>query len=166
MALGNIIPKKSSELSLRKGFEYPFEALHREMDRLFDNFSRGNEIEPLGWLSLRETGFSPKVNVTEDDQSIRVTAELPGMDEKDIEVTVGRDSLTLKGEKKSEREEKGKGYYRMERSFGSFARTIPLSAEIDEEKVDAKFSKGVLTIRLPKTIEAQSAYRKIEVKGE
>jgi HSP20 family protein len=165
MALGDIIPKrKSSELS-RRDWDTPFDTLHREMDKLFDVFSRG-EIEPLSWLTTRENAFAPRVNVTEDEQSIRVTAELPGMDEKDVEVTVSRDAVLIKGEKKAEREDKGKGYYRMERSFGSFSRMIPLSTDIDEDKVEAKFSKGVLTVRLPKTIEAQSAYKKVEIKGE
>jgi HSP20 family protein len=167
MALGDILPKrKSSELSVRRDFDSPFEALHREMDRLFDSFASGITLEPLGWLGPRMGGFSPRLDVTEDEQAIKVTAELPGMDEKDIDVTLTKDSLILKGEKKAEKEDKGKGYYRAERSFGSFTRTIPLTAEIDEDKVEAKFTKGVLTIRLPKTIEAQAAYKKIEVKGE
>jgi len=166
MALGDLIPKKRrDELATRVNFEHPFEALHREMDSLFNTFAKGMDIEPFG-LITQQSGFMPKVNVAEDDKAVNVTAELPGMDEKDIEVTLTKDSVTLKGEKKAEKEEKEKGYYRMERSFGSFTRTIPLAAEIDEDKVEAKFTKGVLSIKLPKTVQAQAAYRKIEVKGE
>ncbi|HSV26920.1 MAG TPA: Hsp20/alpha crystallin family protein [Sedimentisphaerales bacterium] len=166
MVIGDLIPKKRrDELTSRVDLENPFEALHREMDSLFNSFAKGMDIVPFG-LGIRQSGFMPKVNVAEDEKALTVTAELPGMDEKDIEVTLTKDSMTLKGEKKAEKEEKDKGYYRMERSFGSFTRTIPLSAEIDEDKVEAKFGKGVLTIKMPKTVRAQAAYKKIEVKGE
>lgn len=166
MAIGDLIPKKRrDELATRFDFEHPFDALHREMDSLFNSFAKGMDIMPFG-LGIRQGGFMPKVNVAEDEKALTVTAELPGMDEKDVEVTLTKDSVTLKGEKKAEKEEKDKGYYRMERSFGSFIRTIPLEVEIDQDKVEAKFSKGVLTIKLPKTIQAQAAYKKIEVKGE
>jgi HSP20 family protein len=166
MTLVDITPKKiRNELAARMGSENPFDALHREMDSLFNSFTKGMDIAPFG-LIARQSGFMPRVNVAEDDKAVTVTAELPGMDEKDIEVTLARDSITLKGEKKAEKEEKEKGYYRMERSFGSFARTIPLESEIDENKVEAKFSKGVLSVKLPKTPVAQAAYKKIEVKGE
>ncbi len=166
MAIGDLIPKKRrDELAARVDFEHPFDALHREMDSLFNSFAKGMDIVPFG-PGAKAGGFMPKVNVVEDDKALTITAELPGMDEKDIEVTLTKDSVTLKGEKKAEKEEKEKGYYRMERSFGSFTRTIPLAAEIDEDKVEAKFSKGVLNVKLPKTIQAQAAYKKVEVKGE
>jgi HSP20 family protein len=166
MALSDMIQKrKSTELGSRRPVEHPFDVLHREMDRLFDAFA-GGHMEPFSLLEMRDAGFSPRINVTEDDESINISAELPGMDEKDIELTVGKDAVILTGEKKSEKENKGKGYYRMERSYGTFSRTIPLSSEVDEDRVEARFSRGVLNVKLPKTVEAQSAYKKVEIKGE
>jgi HSP20 family protein len=94
-----------------------------------------------------------------------VSAELPGMDDEDIEVSLSRDVLTISGEKKQEKEEKGRDYYRAERSYGSFRRSIPLPAEVNADKVDAVFSKGVLTITLPKTAKAEGRKR-IIVKAE
>ena len=133
------------------------------MDSLFDNFYRGFDIGPF---ESRLGAFSPKVDVTENDKEIKISAELPGMDEKDIEVSLHNDMLTIKGEKKEEKEDKGKDYYRMERSYGSFLRTIPLPAEVETDKVEAKFKKGVLSITLPKTAKAVAETKKIAVKVE
>ena len=133
--------------------ENPFLALHREMSRLFEDFWRGFDIEPS--LGLPEgTSFSPRVDVEETDGEIRVTAELPGVDEKD-------DVLTLKGEKHEEREDRGRGW--RERSYGSFYRTIQLPSEVDADKVKAGYKKGILTIRLPKTATARERGRRIPV---
>jgi HSP20 family protein len=104
--------------------------------------------------------------VSETDKEIKVSAELPGMDEKDIDVSLTRDSLTIKGEKKQETEDKGEDYYRMERSYGSFTRSIPLPIEVDTDKVQATFKKGVLEITLPKTARAIQETRKIPVKAK
>jgi HSP20 family protein len=144
----------------------PFEGLHRQMDRLFDDFTRGWGLAPVrttgrGWADL-----TPRVDVAETDKDIRVTAELPGMDEKDIEVNLTGDVLVLKGEKKAEVEEKDKNFHRVERTFGAFERAIGLPVEVDPAKVEARFRKGVLTVTLAKTPAAQSHARKIEVKPE
>jgi HSP20 family protein len=163
------MPKKSLTPSKRKGVpakseEYnPFALLRQEVNALFDNFPRGSEIEPF---TGRFGVFSPSVDIKESDKDIKVSAELPGMEEKDIEVSLGRDSLTIKGEKKEEKEDKGKNYYRMERSYGSFTRTIPLPAEVDMDKVKAEFKKGILTVTLPKTARAIKETKKIPVKAE
>ena len=138
--------------------ENPFLALHREMSRLFEDFWRGFDIEPS--LGLPEgTSFSPRVDVEETDGEIRVTAELPGVDEKDLEVHVQDDVLTLKGEKHEEREDRG---WR-ERSYGSFYRTIQLPGEVDADKVTAGYKKGIVTIRLPKAATARERGRRIPV---
>jgi len=110
-------------------------------------------------------GFTPKVDVKEEDKEIIVSAELPGMDQKDIDVTVTNDSIRISGEKKHEKEEEEKDYYRHERFCGSFDRVIDLPAEVEEDKAEAEFSKGVLTIRLPKSEEAQTKHKKIKIKS-
>jgi HSP20 family protein len=145
-----------------------------EMDRLFDRFAGGFGFPALrqmfdvgpAWRSETSLAMSvPAMDFTEDDQAYRLTAELPGLSEKDIEVTVSGDTLTLKGEKKEEKEEKNKNYYLSERSYGAFQRAITLPDAIDRDRIAAEFSKGVLTVTLPKTQEAQKQQKKIEVKA-
>ena len=163
MAIKNLVPFGKKSVPIRRDEESPFVSLRREMDSLFDNFFRGFDMEPF---ESRLGGFSPRIDVTEDGKKIKISAELPGMDEKDIDLSIQNDMLTIKGEKKEEKEDKGKDYYRMERSYGSFVRTIPLPVEVDTAKVEAKFKKGVLSITLPKTAEAVAETKKISVKVE
>ncbi|MEO5359429.1 MAG: Hsp20/alpha crystallin family protein [Nitrospirota bacterium] len=139
----------------------PFTALQREVNEVFNGFFRGFDIDTF-WGSA--IGFNPSVNVAETDKEIKVTAELPGMDEKDIDVTLTKDTLTLKGEKKTEKEDKGANYYHMERSYGSFVRTVALPCAIDDTRVGAEFKKGILTIKLPKTPEAVKDTKKVQIK--
>jgi HSP20 family protein len=163
MAIRNLVPFGKKSLPVRRDEESPFALLRREMDSLFDNFFRGFDTQPF---ESRFGGFAPKVDVVENDKEIRISAELPGMDEKDIDVSLQSDMLTIKGEKKEEREDKGKDYYRMERSYGSFSRTIPLPVEVETDKAEAKFKKGVLSITLPKSARAVAETKKIAVKVE
>ncbi len=107
----------------------------------------------------------PAVDVTETDKAYEIAAELPGMDEKNIEVKLADGTLTIKGEKQEEKEEKKKDYYLQERSFGSFQRTFQVPDGVDTDKIEATFKKGVLTVTLPKTAEAQKAEKKIAVKA-
>jgi HSP20 family protein len=167
MTFKNLFPARRRSVPVRRE-ENPFEALRREMDTLLDDFTRGFfDIEPFeGAPGGRLDAFSPRVDVTENDKEITVSAELPGMDEKDMEVTLDKDSLTIKGKKEEEKEDKGKDYYHMERSYGAFARTVPLPAEVDTGKAEAAFRKGVLNIRLPKTTRAMEEKKKISVKVE
>jgi HSP20 family protein len=159
----NLVPSEKKSVPVKREAYNPFALLRQEVNSLFDNFFRGFEIEPfMGRLGA----FSPSVDVKESDNEIKVSAELPGMHDKDIDVSLTKDSLTIKGEKKEEKEDKGKDYYRMERSYGSFSRTIPLPAEIDTDKVKAEFKKGVLTVTLPKTPRAIKETKKISVKAE
>jgi HSP20 family protein len=147
--------------------EIPFTSLQRDVNRLFDSFFSGQEVEPIGRdLETHLSHFHPRIDVVENEKEVRVTAELPGLDEKEVEVTLASDTLTLKGEKKSEREEKNGNYYRMERSYGSFHRSIPLPAEVVTEKAEALFRKGVLTVVLPKSVKAQEEIRKLTIKRE
>ena len=133
------------------------------MDKLMENFFGGFDLRPFG---RKPETFTPRIDVVDTDKEIKVSAELPGLDEKDIDVSLTKESLTIKGEKREEKEEKGKDYYRSERSYGSFTRTIPLPLEIDTDKVAASFKKGVLTVTLPKTKQAINEARKVAVKAE
>ena len=135
--------------------------LHNDIDRLFDSFFRGFDLAPFG--ESFDT-FTPCIDVKENDHDYRVAAELPGMDENDIEVTLDNNTLTISGEKKQETEDKGQNYYRMERSYGSFRRCISLPPGIESDNIDANFKKGILTITLPKTTEAQKHVKHIPIK--
>jgi len=170
MAVRDLIPRRAGRRGglMRREADDPFRSLHRQMDRLFDDFLHGFELSPwVGeqWPTLSGT-YAPQVDVAEDETHVTVTAELPGMEEKDIDVALAHGNLTLKGEKREEKESKERGYYRSERSYGSFARTIPLPCEVEEDKVSATFKKGVLTITLPKSPEARREVKHIEVKAE
>ncbi len=157
----------------------PLVTLREEVDNIFDRFAEDWPSLPKvfgkGWtypmadlerhLKLPKLDITPRVDVSESDDSYEIAVELPGMTEKDIEVSLNDDSLTVKGEKKAEREEKKKNYHVSERSYGSFQRTFRVPNGVDNNKVDANYSKGVLNISLPKTIEAKSNKRSIEVKS-
>jgi len=167
MAIKDLVPwrRREDNIRLRREYDDMFGSFYREMHDLMDRFLRGFDVEPFGGSELAKSDFMPRVDIKENDKEIKVTAELPGMDENDIDVTLSDDSLTIKGEKKEETEDKGKDYYRTECRYGSFHRVIPLSAEVDESKVKADFKKGVLKLRLPKTAEAQKSRKKIEIKS-
>lgn len=153
---------------------HPLVSLRREIDRLFEDFASGFGRWPLGrslfderlWRMPELDVHVPVVDVAETDKEYRVSAELPGMEEKDIEVTVADDVLTIRGEKRQEMDEKKKGYRLSERRYGMFQRSFGLPAGVDASKISADFSKGVLSVTLPKTPEAQKKQpRKIAVKG-
>ena len=167
MALGDLVPwkRRQRDLETRRDYGNPLGALTQEMHRLFDDFRSRFDIEPFGFSRGEIGAFMPSVDVTEDDKEVRITSEVPGIDEKDIDITLSKDSVTIKGEKKQEAEDKGKDCHRIERSYGSFQRTVPLPAEIDQDKVQAEFKKGILKITLPKTAAAQMVHKKIEVKS-
>lgn len=153
----------------------PLAAFREEMDRLFDNFWRGfgpgrparrigAELQPL-WRFETSFGMAaPAIDVVEAEKEYRITAELPGMDIRQVELSVSDDMLTIKGEKKEEREEKAENYYLSERRFGSFQRSFQLPSGVDRNRVEAKYEKGVLTVTLPKTAEAAARQKKIEIK--
>ena len=152
----------------------PFESLRREIDRLFEDFDGGVWRSPFRrplfdvapfWRSEVTWPAVPAVNVAETEKGYEITAELPGMDEKNIEVKFADGVLSIKGEKREEKEEKKKDYYLSERSFGSFQRAFEVPEGVDSDKIEATFSKGVLTLTLPKSAEAQKAEKKIAVKA-
>jgi HSP20 family protein len=152
---------------------HPFESFRREIDRLFDDFGLGFRW-PLGRppfaaepLFRREVTWPtiPAVDIVESEKAYEITADLPGMDDKNIEVKAVDGVLTIKGEKQEEKEEKKKDYYLQERSFGSFQRSFGLPDGVDQDKIEASFKKGVLIVTLPKRPEAQKPTKKIEVKA-
>jgi|SRR5208283_3082316 len=163
MEIRNLVPFGKRSAAVKHDDENPFSLLRREMDSLFDNFFRGFDLEPF---ERRLGSFSPRVDVTENDEQIKVSVELPGLDEKDIDISLNKDALTIRGEKTEEKEHKRRDYYRMERSYGSFSRMIPLPVEIETDKAEATFKKGVLSITLPKTSKAVAETKKIAVKVE
>lgn len=139
----------------------PFLSLQRRMNRLFEDAFRGLPAIPENGGTVLE----PSIDVKETDKAIEVEAELPGVDEKDIEVTLEDGTLTVKGEKKVEKEESSAGYYMSERRYGSFFRSLGLPPGIDTEKTSASFANGVLTVTLPKLPEAQTKAKKIAIKA-
>ena len=155
----------------------PYMELRRQMDRLFDDFMQGwpahrafgshpfdfeRLAEPLG-LSRGGDTINVRFDVSESDESVEITAELPGIDESDIDVTLADGVMTIKGEKKAESEKKKKDYYLSERHYGSFLRSFRLPDSVDPEKVKATFDKGVLAITLPKRAAAKQKQKKISI---
>jgi HSP20 family protein len=152
----------------------PLETLRREVDRLFEDFDAGFwrspfrrsvlDIEPF-WTREISRAAAPAVDIAETDKAYEISAELPGMDEKNIEVKLINGSLSIKGEKREEKEEKKKDYYLSERHFGSFERRFRVPEGVDTAKIEANFRKGVLKVTLPKTAEAQKPEKKIAIKA-
>ncbi len=172
MTLREIVPWRWGGLRHWEPEQGPFgtirrqmETLHREMDRLFDEMTHETgrpSFMPTAWG--RELAM-PNIDETEDDKAFYVSIELPGMDQKDVDVMLSGRLLTIRGEKKEDEKEEGKDYYRRERRFGSFRRTLELPGEVDESKIEASFKKGVLKIELPRTKEAQAKIKHIDVKA-
>jgi HSP20 family protein len=152
----------------------PIESLRREVDRLFDDFLRGYwhlpfsgrvfDIEPY-WRGEVAFGATPVVDIAESADAYTVTAELPGIDTKNVEVTFSEGTLAIKGEKIEEKEEKKKDYYLSERRYGSFQRSFRVPDGVDTDKIEATFKNGVLTVTLPKSAEAKKKEKTIPVKS-
>ena len=137
----------------------PFMTLHREMNRLFDDVFRGFDMAPFGGIG-RMSGW-PHVEVVETDKDVRISAELPGLDDKDVEVLMGDGVLTIRGEKKSEIDDRERAF--SERYYGRFERRIPLAWDVEEDKIDAAFKNGVLTVTMPKSAESKPNVKRIAV---
>lgn len=166
------VTKKVSEPALASEAWRPFDTLRKEVDRLFEDFGREDfwrrPFRSLAGIErnlMQKLAATPAVDVAEGDKAYEITAELPGMDQKDIEVNVANGGLTIRGEKKEEKEQKQQDYYVSERRYGSFERYFGLPEGIDASKIEASFKNGVLKVTLPKTAEAQKPAKKIEVKA-
>ena len=159
MAIKDLIPwnDRRRELGIHRGSDvHPFFALHREMNRMFDDVFRGFDLAPFGSTrGLDRLGW-PQIDIDETDKEVRITAELPGLDEKDVSLEIASGVLSISGEKKSESEDKVRRF--SERYYGRFERRIPLD-DVEEDKVSAAFKNGVLTITVPKPAEAKNVRR-------
>lgn len=172
MAFKDLIPWRDDgkQLNIRREDEMDdLMTLQNEMNQLFSNFFR----RPFGLSSFTDQPFftqmgefSPRIDMSETDKAYKLSVELPGMEPEDVDISMADNILTISGEKKTEKEEKDKRYYRVERSYGSFQRRIPLPNEIKEDKIEARFKNGVLKFELPKSEEAKTRSRRIEVKTE
>ena len=165
MTMRDLIPWGRSSASAPSRYEdvNPFVSLRREVDRLFEDAFRGFEGLP-GFAGLTGRGVTwPSLEVSESETEIRISAELPGLEEKDVEVLLGDGVLTLRGEKKSESEDKERQF--SERYYGRFERRIALPSEVEADQVRASFRNGVLTVMLPKSAKAQEHVKRIPVNG-
>jgi HSP20 family protein len=170
---GSIVPWswKKKRLPVGKD-EHPVSALQRQMNRLINDFASGSSIlpeffsEPLAQLGERWNSFTPNVNVHKTESAVVVTVEVPGMDEKDIELSLTKDSLTIRGERKQLHEEQGEeGWNYVESSYGSFERLVPLTdLLVDQDRVEATSAKGIVTITLPLAATEHSSPKKVSIR--
>ena len=133
--------------------------MQREMNKMFDSFSRGVD-EP----TLPNGNWMPAVDVAEEDNEYVVKIELPGVNKEDVKITLESNILTIRGEKKAEKETNEKNYHRMERSYGSFLRSFTLPTTVKNDKIDAEYRDGILSITLPKAEEAKPKHIEVKVK--
>jgi HSP20 family protein len=173
-AASKLPTKTERETTERGSGEWPpLVNLRREIDRLFEDFGFGGgrravgrsvfDVEPF-WRGELTFGKTPAVDIVEKDKEYEITAELPGLDESNVEVKFADGFLTIKGEKHEEKEEKKKDYYLSERRFGSFQRSFQVPKSVDADKIVANFKNGVLTVTLPKSPEAATKEKKIAIK--
>ncbi len=169
--------KNVNKLPEAKGEHHPLLGLRQEVDSLFDNFFSNFSLGPFGrnpdefnlfpkmsTATILNRGFTPSMDVTETDDEFLISAELPGMNEKDIDLSLTDGQLVIKGEKKDERETKEEGRHLMERHYGSIYRSMPLPEGIDEDTIDATYDKGILSITVKKTEGTKKETRRVEVK--
>jgi HSP20 family protein len=171
MAGRSLLPFFSRHLPVSRSSEDtdPFMAFRREMNRVFDDTFRGFGLPSLvgqAFGRMPAGTLMPQIDVSETEHEIQVTAELPGIDEKDVEVILADDVLTIRGEKKAEREQKERDYHLMERSHGTFSRSLPLPFAADPSQVKAGFKNGVLTVTIPKPKEVQEKQHRIEIERD
>ena len=134
-------------------------SIQEEMNRMFDRFFRGGDLSEIGTAGM----WLPPIDLSETPDKITVKAEIPGMDPKEIDISIQGDTLIIKGEKKEEKEEKGKNYYRMERRYGSFSRSVDLPTSVDTNKVTAECKNGVLEITMQKKEEVKPKQISVKV---
>ncbi|MEN3377845.1 MAG: hypothetical protein V7604_3200 [Hyphomicrobiales bacterium] len=167
MAIRDLIPwnNRGRDVSVRRGEEMtPVLALHREMNRLFDDVFRGFDLTPFGSDRFFNAGINwPNIEVSETDKDVKVTAELPGLEEKDVDVELANGVLAIRGEKKIETDDKDRLF--SERYYGRFERRIPVD-DVEGDKVAASFNNGVLTVTLPKSQTAQQKVKRIAINGK
>lgn len=167
MAIRDLMPWKTNqeESSLEKKSERdPLVELQRDMNRLFEDFFKEPfAMTPFSREKTLGSSFTPQADISETEGEITVSLELPGMEADQIDLSFHNNTLTISGEKHSETEEEGSRYYRKERTYGSFRRSIPLPGDIDEDAVEASFKNGVLKVQLPKSESAQDKSQRITI---
>ena len=159
------IKSDNKKASVTTAAWHPFDDLRREVDYLFEDFGRGDWLRPLRPINLEAIFRQPAVDIAEKDKVFEITAELPGLDVKNIEGTRRKGKIGRKGERQDQKKEKSKDYYLQERQYGAFERSFALPEGVDASKGDATFRNGILTITLPKTAEAQKPEQKVAVKA-
>jgi len=162
------VPAKGESKREASPPEHPLTNLRSEMNRVFDNFFGDSFFAPFGrgmaMPSISGGSFmAPSVDVKETDKAVVLTAELPGLDEKDVELVLKDGRLTLKGEKKYEKDQEDENVHLMERRYGSFQRSFQVPDTVDVNKIDARFEKGVLTVTMPRKPSAAKAEKKIKI---
>ena len=143
---------------------------HQDIDRLFDHAFRGFDLAPFGFNRpfmprMTDGIIKPRLDLSATDKAYTIGVEVPGVDQEDVKLELVNDTLTIRGEKKHEKEENGKNYYRMERSYGAFQRVLSLPDDADQEGVTAIFKNGILSVTIPRIAEQQANVRQIEVKS-
>lgn len=172
MTIKDLVPtfkRGRNRMPERRRERDPFLELQHEMNRLFDDFFGDFGLAPRHeWdeSGVNLAAFTPRVDVSESDKEVKISAELPGMDEKDIAVEMDDKTVTIHGERKGEHEEEDQSWYRREQSYGSFQRVVPLPADVNGEEAKAKFKKGLLTIVLPKREQAQPNRRSVTIESD
>ena len=157
---------RGRDVAAGRSVEHPLMSFQREMDRLFEDLWRGFDVPGVARGERVGTMISPRIELKEKDEEIVVCAELPGLQDKDVEVTLTDNVLSIRGEKKQEKTEKEQGYTYSERSYGAFERRIPIDAEVLGDKVSARFADGILTVSLPKNPAAKLQARRIPITGQ
>ena len=170
MSIRDLVPRfgrgREQALARRGREDDPFHAFQRQMNRLFDDFFGEFGLVPRGEGSAGAgpvERFTPGVDVSETDKEVTVTAELPGLEEKDVSVEMDDAAVTIRGERREEREEKEKNWHRRELCYGSFHRVVPLPAAVDGAKAKATFKKGILKVTAPKREEDRVARKRIPI---
>jgi HSP20 family protein len=166
MAIRDLIPwNRRRDVPVRRDEDFnPFLTLHREVNRLFDEVFRGFDLAPFASDRFFDRAIGwPNIEVSETEKEMKVVAELPGLDEKDVQVELSDGVLVIKGEKRTDTEDKDRLF--SERFYGRFERRIAVD-EVDEDKVSASFKNGVLTVTLPKSIQAQQKVKRIAINGK
>src|SRR3954453_1377851 len=166
MAIKDLVPwnNRGREVGVHRNSDvHPFFALHREMNRMFDDVFRGFDLAPFGPSRSLDTFGWPQVDVDETDKEVRVTAELPGLEEKDVSLEIANGVLSISGEKRSESNDEARRF--SERYYGRFERRIPLE-NVEEDKASASFKNGVLTVSVPKSADAKNHVRRIAINSK
>lgn len=168
---GKTVPVRREDAQ-DQGFAFPMavQNFHREFDRIFDQAFRGFGLsqpwlDGVLWPRMADGMLKPTLDLSATDKEYTISVEIPGVDEKDVKLEIANDILTIRGEKKHEKEEKDKSFYRVERSYGSFQRVLSLPEDADQNAVKATFKRGILTISMPRKAMPQADVRKIEIKS-